>query len=173
LPKNTAAWVGSSSKPLPSMPVAAPKKNTALFVCVLAILGYAVFRYKNLAEQGSLQFKWKLKLQGTFFNPKIIAFFDYINPTDVTVDVTEIKGDIFYKEQSFATVNEIDQITISPNSTTSIPVEINTTLKDLLQTIWLIVGGRSTEPFKPSDFQFTGYFKALGIKIPVDQTLSI
>ncbi len=141
-------------------------KGKAILIGAGALALYFLLRGINFVNSVEFIFK-KIRLGGSFFYPEAYATFTIINPTDVSVTIDNVMGDILYKDQQVASVSAIDVVQINGKQAVDIEVKMIAKISDLFSVIGNAVQGNIS-----NNILFHGSVKANGITIPVNTTLA-
>lgn len=96
--------------------------------------------------------------------PEIFARFRLVNPTNTPMTVDSIAGDIYFNKSLLASIQNLNKITINPNSEILYPVKIETSAFSLIQTLYNYLQNR-----EKITVSFEGTVNSSGVVIPVKQ----
>lgn len=102
-----------------------------------------------------------LSLGGSFTNPKVLATLKIYNPTSLSVNITDLRGAIYYKNNFVANVQSLNEQEIKAFQNVFLDLELMTTLPDAINLIQQFIQGRVS-----NDFYFDGTLKVNGALIP-------
>lgn len=102
-----------------------------------------------------------LSFGGSITNPKVLATLKIYNPTNVNVSVSDIKGQLMYKNQFVANVQMYETVNIKPFENVFFDLELMSTLPDMLSIVNQFITGKVS-----NDFSFDGIMKVNGVQFP-------
>jgi len=102
-----------------------------------------------------------LSLGGSLTNPKVLATLRIYNPTNVEVTISNLKGQLFYKNDFVANVQMYDTVKIKPFENVFFDLELMTTLPEMTNFISQLVTKKMT-----NDFMFDGIMNVNGVQFP-------
>jgi LEA14-like dessication related protein len=139
-------------------------KKTILGILAVGI-GYVVlqgFRFvKNIQIQVS-----NIKIGGSFSNPEIYCNFTVINPTNLSVTIDAIKGDILYHNEKVAQAWVMDPFTIKGNDQINFSVRLIPEFSSAINLIGQLISGSLDK-----EFYFVGRIWAGTIPFDVNQKI--
>jgi|10_taG_2_1085330.scaffolds.fasta_scaffold119957_2 LEA14-like dessication related protein len=143
------------------------KKKIIVTGIIIAAIGAATFYVVKLVN-----FTKKLYFNTINFNitsiglseVNIDADFEIKNKGKIQIDISELDLDIYLNEVYVGKMNEVKTIKISPNQTTTTPIQI------ALDTskVWQNIGGiLSSSTFENMNMRFKGHGKSTLLGIPI------
>jgi len=145
------------------------KKILPFIVTGGAIILFYLFNKKQTAERLKVIFKnihFK-KTTGAML-PEILAEFTLINGTNTPLTITSIVGDILINGKSLSTVSYLDKLQISPNSTNTLNIKVNTPLISIVSVAYGLIVRKQKFSAK-----FEGTLNSNGVLIPISQSVSV
>jgi hypothetical protein len=137
-----------------------------ILIAAGAVALYFLLRGINFVNNVEFIFK-KIRLGGSFFYPEAYATFTIVNPTDVSVTIDNVMGDVFFKDQPVAAVSGIDAVQVNGKQAIDIEVRMVAKITDLFTVI-----GNALQGNVANNIIFRGSVQANGITIPVNTTLA-
>lgn len=140
-------------------------KKAFLFGGIGLLAFYWLKRAKQFYEGLTISFQ-NVSIKGTVSNPIIVIELKIKNPSDLSVKINEIKGNLLYKNNIVGTVKSVDQDVIDSGSVLFYDLEVKSTITNLLQIIQGFILNK-----KSFDFYFDGTINLNGLNIPYKQKL--
>lgn len=132
-----------------------------------ALLVYGALKASKFFKNLSIEFQ-QISLGGSVLEPKVFATMKVHNKENFDVNISDIKGSLYYQNKYLADVLMRNTVNVKPNSVVYIDIELSSLLPDVLQFITLLIKSKQiTEQFK-----FDGSLKINGIQIPYKSVLS-
>lgn len=131
-----------------------------------AVALYFLLRGVNFINNIDFVFK-KIRLGGSFFLPEAYATFTIINPTDVSVTVDNVTGNIMFKNQMVASVSTDTAVQVMGKQKVDMEVKLIAKITDLITVLSSILKGNLQ-----NNILFSGQVIANGIPIPVKTTIA-
>lgn len=139
-------------------------KNT-LLIAASAVAIYFLLRGVGFINSVEIKLK-KIRFAGSFLMPEMFATFTIINPTDVTVNIDTVEGNLLYKQLQIASVSSNTSIQISSKQGVDIELKLLSKITDLITVISSALKGDIN-----NNILFKGYIVSNGIPIPVNTIL--
>ena len=142
-------------------------KKTLIIVGVLAAAGLYLLSRSAAAQKLKIYFKTLTvgKIKG-FNIPEIFAQFSIVNPTNTTLTVDSIAGDIFVNKKLFTSFQNLNKVTIPANAEIIYPIKLQIqTLSAVLSIISLIKNKEKLNVY------FDGTVNSSGFVIPIKDTI--
>jgi len=98
--------------------------------------------------------------------PEIFANFRIVNPTNTPLSVDSLAGDIYFNKNLLASVQNLNKITINPNSEFIYSVKIESSAFSLVQTLYDYL--RNKQKITVS---FDGTVNTSGVVLPIKQII--
>ena len=136
-----------------------------ILIAAAAIGTYFLLRGINFVNNVDFVFK-KIRLGGSFSYPEVWVTFTIINPTDVSVTIDNIIGDLLFKNVFVAKVITHDSVRILGKQSIDLEVRILTTLQDAVLVLSDAINNGMT-----NNLVFRGDLSVNGIAVPVNTTL--
>lgn len=141
-------------------------KNWIIFGGI-ALVGYYLFdKAKKFYEGLDISFQ-NISVKGDAINPIVVIELKIKNPSNASVNINEIQGNILYKDKIIGTVKSLDKETIEPDSILFYDLEINSTFGGIAEIV------KNFFLYKNSfDFYFDGTINLNGFTLPYKSKLA-
>lgn len=96
--------------------------------------------------------------------PEIFAIFRLVNPTNTPLSVDSLAGDIYFNKNLLASVQNLNKVTINPNSELLYSVKIESSAFSLIQTLYDYIKNK-----QKITVSFEGTVNSSGITLPIKQ----
>lgn len=143
-------------------------KKNILWIIGGAIAVYFVSRYAGFLKKANFYLQ-SVKPGGTITQPKIIVMLGVDNPTNQTITIKSIVGNVFVEGDLLAIVNSFGDQKIAANSSSTINVTAKPTAIGVFKTLKRLI----TQPIPGTKIEFDGTANVDGINVPIKQSITL
>jgi LEA14-like dessication related protein len=138
------------------------------FVLIAGALAYYYISFGSAAKKLKFYFQSiKFGSSKGLSIPPIFAVFRIVNPSNTTITVDSIAGDITINGSALASIQNLEKFTVSARSERLYEVKIQAPITNLLSTVYALL----TSKGKRYAIAFDGTVNAAGAAISVNQTV--
>ena len=145
------------------------KKNALYIIGGIAAIG--LFFYIKSKAAGKLQITFKDIKLGAIKGlkiPDIFVRFNVINPTNTTLSISAIAGQIFLNQKLFTTVSNLDKVEFLPKTETIYQVKVLPPGLNAFLAIYNLIKKK-----QDAEIEFRGTINTSGITLPINESLSL
>lgn len=144
------------------------KKNLTKVFLLLggALLIYGITQAASFIKSLKITFS-NISLSGTVSNPVVLLTLKIENPTNISVTVTDLIGDLLYGSQIIGNVESVNLINVNANSSVYLDLKVQTTFSQGLTIIKNLLNKSLA-----NNFFFNGSLKVDGVQVPYKGKLS-
>lgn len=144
------------------------KNKSFIFIGLGAAVLLYILSKKSAAKNLKVYFQTIGFKKGKGLNlPTVQAVFRIINPTNSTLTIDSIAGDILVNGSLLSSLSQIDKLNIPGNSESLYTVNIKTPVFNVLSTVYMLFKNKT----KKLNIEFTGSVNSGGIIIPINQNV--
>jgi LEA14-like dessication related protein len=138
------------------------------FVLVAAAVAYYYVSFGSAAKKLKFYFQSiKFGPSRGFSIPPIYAVFRIVNPSNTTISVDSIAGDITINGSALASIQNLEKFTVSARSERLFEIKIQAPITNVLSTAYQLF----TTKGKKYSIAFDGTVNAAGAAIAINQTI--
>jgi LEA14-like dessication related protein len=138
------------------------------FVLVAAAVAYYYVSFGSAAKKLKFYFQSiKFGPSRGFSIPPIYAVFRIVNPSNTTISVDSIAGDITINGSALASIQNLEKFTVSARSERLFEIKIQAPITNVLSTVYQLF----TTKGKKYSIAFDGTVNAAGAAIAINQTI--
>lgn len=138
------------------------------FVLIAAAVAYYYVSFGSAAKKLKFYFQSiKFGSSKGFSIPPIYAVFRIVNPSNTTISVNSIAGDITINGSPLASIQNLEKFTVSARSERFYEVKIQAPITSILSTVYSLF----TSKGKKYTLAFDGTVNAAGAAIAINQTV--
>jgi LEA14-like dessication related protein len=138
------------------------------FVLVAAAVAYYYVSFGSAAKKIKFYFQSiKFGSSKGFSIPPIYAVFRIVNPSNTTITIDSIAGDITINGSALASIQNLERFTVSARSERLYEVKIQAPISNVLSTAYQLF----TTKGKKYNIAFDGTVNAAGAAIAINQTI--
>jgi LEA14-like dessication related protein len=138
------------------------------FVLIAGAVAYYYISFGSAAKKLKFYFQSiKFGPSKGFNIPPIFAVFRIVNPSNTTITVNSIAGDITVNGSALASIQNLQSFTVSARSERLYEIKIQAPISNVLSTVYSLF----TTKGKKYTIAFDGTVNAAGAAIPVNQTV--
>jgi hypothetical protein len=141
-------------------------RRKGILIAAVIAAGYFILRGINFVNSLEIIPKKQIRFGGSLSYPEAFLTFTLINPTDETVTVDRLIGNVFYNSKNVASVSANESIQLGAKQAMEIEVRLVSQLTDLIAMLKNIFTGSAN-----NNLVFNGSVTANGIPIPINKTL--
>jgi LEA14-like dessication related protein len=138
------------------------------FVLVAAAVAYYYVSFGSAAKKLKFYFQSiKFGPSRGFSIPPIFAVFRIVNPSNTTISIDSIAGDITINGSPLASIQNLEKFTVSARSERLFEIKIQAPITNVLSTAYQLF----TTKGKKYSIAFDGTVNAAGAAIAINQTI--
>lgn len=138
-------------------------------ILLAAAVGFYFWRKAGAAKNLKVYFAGLNLAKGSGLIPNIFAVFRLVNPTNSSLQITSIAGDIFLNGKLVAGFSQVEKFEILPNSESAYKIKITPSGFTVALSVIDLIKSKG----KNLTASFNGTINADGINLPINQTVKV